>query len=226
MKNVLNDWLCHSEMNHNLIFTRSVDKLMQTCKVPNYVYNIMFEASSPVNHLSYWNDLFNVNVNSPTWEEIFSRNFKCTIHTRLRSFFFKLFYRAIALNDFLFKIKRKDSPLCSFCNNSPETFLHLFISCPQIQSLWQKTVDSINQKDKKNVIFSNLERMFGFHKDIYITHIFLSLKYYIYICKFQNKTPAFDLFKAYLKNNKETEYIISKKKGKLAAHFRKWRFEL
>ena len=196
---------------------------MQTHKLSKFVYNTMLEASLPESHFAYWNDHFN--LNSPVWEEIITRNFKSTIDTRLRSFFIKLFYRAIALNDFLFKIKRKDSPLCSFCNNSPETFLHLFISCPRIQSLWQKTVDLVNQKEKKNIIFSDFERIFGFKGDSLISYIFLSLKYFIYLCKFQNKIPDFACFKPYLVSNKDIEYRIAKKKGKLSAHFRKWRFD-
>ena len=41
------------------------------------------------------------------WEEIHNRNFRCSIDTRLRSFYFKILYNAIAFNNFLFKINCK-----------------------------------------------------------------------------------------------------------------------
>ena len=55
--------------------------------------------------------------------------FFCTIDSKLRSFYFKICHKAIALNDFLFKIKRKDSPNCSLCDKKEETMVHLFCEC-------------------------------------------------------------------------------------------------
>ena len=60
------------------------------------------------------------------WEEIHLRNFKWTIESRLWSFYFKIFDRAIACQDFLFKIKRIDSPVCCFCQKVPETIIIFF----------------------------------------------------------------------------------------------------
>ena len=38
----------------------------------------------------------------------------------------------------LFRFKKVDSPLCSFCNEEKETPLHLFHSCLKIKQLWNK----------------------------------------------------------------------------------------
>ena len=38
------------------------------------------------------------------WEDIHNRNLKCTIETQLRSFYFKIFHRAIAFNEFLLNL--------------------------------------------------------------------------------------------------------------------------
>ena len=53
------------------------------------------------------------------------------------------------------------------------------------------------------------------HDDKYLTYIFLLLKYFIYNCKFQEKSLHFDGFKALLKCNKEFEYFIAKKETNL-----------
>ena len=68
--------------------------------------------------------------------------------------------------------------------------------------------------------------MFGIIGDKFLTHLVLSLKYFIFVCKFQKKKTTFIGFKAHIKFNRETEYFIAKNKGKLSAHFRKWRFDL
>ena len=49
-------------------------------------------------------------VEETDWDEIHIRNFKCSIDTRLRSFYLKNFHKAIAFNDFLFKINCRNSP--------------------------------------------------------------------------------------------------------------------
>ena len=68
--------------------------------------------------------------------------------------------------------------------------------------------------------------MFGIYKDNFLTYLFLCVKYYIYVCKFQNKKPTFVGYTSFLKNNRDTEYYIAKRKGKLSQHFKKWRFDL
>ena len=61
------------------------------------------------NSMGFWEKL-NVGVTDDVedtdWDEIHIRNFKCSIDTRLRSLYFKIFHKAIAFNDFLFKINR------------------------------------------------------------------------------------------------------------------------
>ena len=114
-------------------------------------------------------------------EKIHVNNFKSTIITRIRSFYFKLFHRAIALNYFLFKIKRKDSPNCAFCNTTPETYIHLFVECPVVKPVWEKTIKVIVEKTKQAWNPTVFEKMFGFDNDKFLTYLFLLLKYYIYI---------------------------------------------
>merc|ERR1712002_153853 len=105
-----------------------------------------------------------------------------TIDSRLRSFYFKIFHRTIALNAFLFKIKRKDSPNCSFCNQEPETIIHIFGGCPVVNRVWDELLSIINQKQNSNITVSLFEKMFGIQSDNFLTFIFLALKYYIHCC--------------------------------------------
>ena len=62
------------------------------------------------------------------WDYIHKTNFTCTIETQLRSFYFKLFHRAICTNQFLHKIGRADNPNCYFCSNLPESLCTFFVN--------------------------------------------------------------------------------------------------
>ena len=62
--------------------------------------------------------------------------------------------------------------------------------------------------------------MFGDISDKFISFLFLSLKYFIHSCKFKQVRPTFDVFKKCLQIQKETEYFVAKKRGKLHNHFK------
>ena len=82
------------------------NNLILAPKVPRYSYTIMIDKDPPDKIQKYWEKLFHdiIEEDGLEWENIHTNNYKCTIETQLRSFYFKLFYRAIAFNDFLYKI--------------------------------------------------------------------------------------------------------------------------
>ena len=142
----------------------------------------------------------------------------------MRSFYFKIFHNSIALNVFLHKIKRKESPNCSFCDKKDETIIHLFIECEKVAPLWQDLLSIISQKSEEDIQITNFEKMFGVVSDKFVSYLFLLLKYHVYTCKFSSKLPNSMLFKSFVNKQKEVEYMLARKKNKLHAHFKKWRF--
>jgi hypothetical protein len=218
-------WLDNPNIEILDVFDRVVDNLISFQKIPKHAYSIMIEKCIPEKRISVWNEL----VDDPQdldWEEIHLRNFKCTIDSRLRSFYFKIFHNAIAFNDFLYKIKRRDSPLCTFCEKMPETITHVFCDCDVVQPIWKDMLTIIRNKHDINFLISDFDKMFGVPGDQFLTYLFLCVKYHVFVCKFQSKKTNVISVKAYIKNNREVEYLIAKKKGKLSSHFRKWRFDL
>ena len=71
---------------------------------------------------------------------------------------------------------------------------------------------------------SNFEKVFGIFDNKFLTYIILCTKYFIYRCKFQDKKPHVNGLKSFIKTQREIEYCIAKKKGKLSRHFKKWSF--
>ena len=163
--------------------------------------------------MEFWENILDVHVDALgdgseeiDWEEIHFRNFKCTIETKLRSFYFKVFHKAIAFNEFLFKINRKDSPLCDFCNKFPETIVHVFCECEHVKPIWADLVEIINDKHDMDFVLSNFEKIFGIFKDKFLSYLILCVKYFIYVCKFKKVKPNFLGCKALIKNKRDIEF--------------------
>ena len=87
------------------------------------------------------------------------------MYSRLRSFYFKVFHKPIAFNDILFKIKRRDSPYCSFCKKVEETIIHVFIQCDKVKPIWNEVIRIINQNEDTNINVSDFGKMFGINED-------------------------------------------------------------
>ena len=48
-------------------------------------------------------------------------------------------------------------PSCYFCNNLPETILHLFCECEKVSPLWDELCFLINNISGESFTFSNFE---------------------------------------------------------------------
>ena len=224
MQHIPSPWLEGQNHQSSEVFDCIFNNLISIQKIPRYAYSILFEKCIPDKRICFWKNLYN-DPEDLDWEEIHFRNFKCSIDTRLRSFYFKVFHNAIAFNDFLFKIKRKDSPDCMFCKKLPETIIHFFCECEVVKPIWNDLDKIIRNKYDINFASSPFEKMFGIQGDKFITYLFLCVKYFLYVCKFQNKIPNFTNLVNFLKNNRETEYHIAKRNDKLSIHYKKWRFD-
>ena len=229
MQNIPSPWLEVQNSQGLDNFDRIFDILISTPKVPRYAYGILLEKCIPDKRIHFWENLFDSDLSDDPedldWDEIHVRNFKCSIDSRLRSFYFKVFHNAIAFNEFLYKIKRKDSPDCVLCKKFPESIIHFFCKCEAVKPLWDDLINIIRDKHDTGFSISYFDMIFGIQDDRFITYLFLCLKYFLYLCKFQNKIPNFAHFINFVKSNRETEYFIAKRRDKLSNHYKKWRFD-
>ena len=113
--------------------------------------------------------------------------FNVQLSLTLDPFISKFFHGAIALWDFLFKIKRIDSPVCCFCEKVPETIIHIFCKCDLVKPLWLEIGNIFLLNTEFDSQFSNLEKVFGIIDNKFLTYIILYTKYFIYRSKFQDK---------------------------------------
>ena len=62
------------------------------------------------------------------------------IISKLRVFLFELIHRRISTNRYLFKVGLSSSEQCSFCENTSESFFHLFWECPKTKVFWNEVI--------------------------------------------------------------------------------------
>ena len=133
----------------------------------------MVDECLPENCNSFWKELCVV-PESLNWEKIHLGNVKCTIDSRLRSFYFKVFHKAIALNDFCSRSKGETLQLFSFCNKVEETMIHVFLQCDKVKPIWNDVIKIINHKENATINVSDFGKI---NEDTFLTYMFLVVKY-------------------------------------------------
>ena len=112
----------------------------------------------------------------------------------------------------LFRFKKVDSPLCSYCNEEEETPLHLFHSCLKTKQLWNRLRQYFSQfiniplsTPQSSIlgIFDNNQ-----HSEL-INHLLLIFKFYIYSAR-NTKQLNFDNLKITIKKIKEIEKELNR----------------
>ena len=96
------------------------------------IYNIYIKKITEIS-LASQNLLLLYNMSTQGIENIFSRPRKCTLDSKLREFQFKLLYRIIYTNQYLYKFKFLSEDVCSYCKNAEETYEHIFFECNEIK---------------------------------------------------------------------------------------------
>ena len=107
----------------------------------------------------------------------------------------------------LFRFKKVDSPLCSYCNEEEETPLHLLHSCLKTKQIWNKLRQYFSQfiniphsTPQSSIlgIFDNNQ-----HSEL-INHLLLIFRFYTYSAR-NAKQLSLDNLKITIKKIKEIE---------------------
>ena len=133
----------------------------------------------------------------------------------------------IATNQYLFKLKLKDSELCTFCNIEPESLIHLFVECEHVENVWNLLESWISETCgfPLPVNFNKCEILFGKIGKKYIALNIISsiVKYYIYKRRCNQTALYFERIKKEIKNYFITEKYIAKLEGKSISLEEKWK---
>ena len=103
--------------------------------------------------------------------------------------------RALPYNGFLFKISTLSSPLCSFCKEQDETFIHLFWDCTLVKQLWDKLIQWCKIHVDADFNYSQSACLLvGDPNNPTLNNIFLRCKYFIHIQRLFHGWLDFDVF--------------------------------
>ena len=104
---------------------------------------------------------------------------ECKYRYKLRVFQYKTLNNILFVNKMLFKLRKAESPLCSYCKNKDETYIHLFYMYKKTSVLW-KQLQNFFSNALNLFSFSSQSATFGFlddaleYKDL-LNHILLIL---------------------------------------------------
>ena len=122
----------------------------------------------------------------------------------------------------LFKIKKIESPLCYLCGKEPETLEHFLFYCPRVQMIGNY-ITLTRPFDIKDVLFG-MESQEHYNK--LGNYIILESKYFLYLCKLNNKhdkpLSLKSLLAAKIKRTYQIEPFLVRQKDLLNYHYKKW----
>ena len=86
------------------------------------------------------------------WADVFLRPYICLRETKLQSFQYKIINRIINCNKKLFDMKIKNSPVCSYCDQTDDIG-HFFFMCKDVYEFWKRICTWWNTLDYDDVDF-------------------------------------------------------------------------
>ena len=86
------------------------------------------------------------------WPDILKRPHQCLRVTKLQSLQFKIMHRIINYNTKLFDMKLKETPMCSYCDETDD-IPHFFVHCDNVSDIWKELFIWWNQIDSFIVDF-------------------------------------------------------------------------
>ena len=121
------------------------------------------------------------------WTDVFLRPYICLRETKLQSFQYKIIHRIINCNKKLFDMRIKNSPLCTYCDQTDDIG-HFFFLCKDVYEFWREIYTWWNTLDYDGVDFPaypNVKTIIFGSQDVtegvaVLNFCIFHIKYYIY----------------------------------------------
>ena len=224
VKNWLKSLDFNSYRQYNPLIPFNISIFMKSVKGCKDMYKVLNNNICTVMSEKKWEDV--LDLGELPWRKI---NYYCIFFsqsTKLRWFQYRIIHRILGTNSFLKKIKIKDSDLCTFCREVPETIEHMFLGCHLVSELWHGVSDWIFGKTYIELPLNLILVLFGImnsHGLNFVKNkILLLTKFYIYRVKLNEGVLNLTGLKNYIKENLNLEKHISLKNFTLEKYTEYW----
>ena len=159
------------------------------------------------------------------WKKTYSLPYRVALDTKTREFQYKLLNRCLVTNTFLCKIGMIPSPAWSLCGKSDESLEHLFLSCHYTKNFLSEVIKWLVDHKVKIENLSDKDILFGIigcEDEIFVNHILLLAKQYLYSCRQNKYPPSIRVLHSKINTVFLIETMIAKSKNKLETHNMKW----
>ena len=171
-----------------------------------------------------WLDDLNINnFDEEQWKRINKNIFSGSSDKYLQWFQYRIVHRIIGTNKLLFKIKIKESPKCTFCQNDDESISHLFFDCPIVLRFLISIQNLIsNQTNNHQFTIEKEDIILGNHENQALNTILLLVKKYIYDAKMKEHPLNLEHLLKRIKEYINIEKFIQNKNNNLEQFLKKW----
>ena len=98
------------------------------------------------------------------WETIYRVCFRSIPDNNIVWFQYRIMYRILGTNEYLYKLKLTSSNLCRLCNQDSESIEHLFLHCNNVIILWNNIKIWLLAKISYNAEWTNVTKVLGYEK--------------------------------------------------------------
>ena len=167
-----------------------------------------------------------IQLNGEVWRIIFKACFKTIENNNYIWFQYRVIFRILGTQKYLFTTKIADFPTCRLCNNEVEDLKHLFIECPKSQNLFQELCNWIINMLQIPFDLTPLTILLGYtlldSDFVPINTILTITKKYIFNCAlYKTSLNIFNLQKKIYKiyQEQETVSILNNKHDSFQKHW-------
>lgn len=194
-----------SAENNNVI-----EKIISTPRGSKAFYEALLDTESNPNFCNKWEEKLLIEID---WKNVFDE-IHCIKEIKLKWFQMRILYRILGTNIVLKCMNIRQDDNCTFCANSRESIIHMFMQCDIVKVFWN---DFKNRLRAYNLIdndfeFDSVLILFGHKKNCnnILKYAICIAKYFIYKCRCENSSPTINAFIKYFKYKYQTQQQIAK----------------
>ena len=204
------------------------DQLSKTAKSTKFIYHKLLAKDKNLDaHYRYkWEKELNCEILDKTWNDISIHTKSLTVNTKLQAFQYRINNKAIVTNVQLCCWKKKNTDLCTFCNEHPETLVHLMIDCAHVrETIWNPLRKWLNHYCYIELELNPFVILFNMYKDSFpklVNTLILITKQYIYASRCLEIPLSFPHLVTKIAEYRNIERIIARKTKTFKKFEAKW----